>query len=89
MEPTQSPVKLNISYTIVTTVISVTNEWETVSGKKVGEETILEKVNRGWFVLFVGSYEKLFFGYEKPEFAKGDMVKITFTKQEPVDASPL
>lgn len=38
------------------------------------------KFDIGWFVLFNGSRERLFFGTEEPSFNKGDKVKITFER---------
>lgn len=46
----------------------------------------VEKVGDNYFVQFCGSRESLILG---PGFAKGDMVKITFEKQEPTDAQSI
>jgi hypothetical protein len=87
MEPDQAPIRqrLKINYTVLTRVVSVTNEDEiirVVKGTGKGE-WVQEKVNVGWFVLFEGSHEKLFFGKEQPQLKAGDSVKITI---EVVDA---
>jgi len=34
----------------------------------------------GWFVNFENSHESLFFGYDRPDFAIGEPIKITFER---------
>jgi hypothetical protein len=89
MESDQAPLvpkQLKINYIVQTRVVSVTNEDEiirVVKGTGKGE-WVQEKVNVGWFVLFEGSHEKLFFGKDQPYLKEGDLVKITIEK---IDAS--
>ena len=45
-----------------------------------GDSAVWEERSLGWFVHFDGSHELLYFGDERPEFEKGDLVKITFEK---------
>ncbi len=40
------------------------------------------KVDSNWYVCFEGSHEALSFGPERPDFAIGDKVHITFMKEE-------
>jgi hypothetical protein len=42
----------------------------------------LKQEAHGWFMLLEGSWEWLFVGAEKPDFAPGDRVKITIAKRE-------
>lgn len=80
---------LKIDYVIYTTVERVEQITETVRTYKEGDDIIVEKADRGWFIHFEGSRELIFFGMEQPRLAKGDIVKITFEKQEPTtDAIP-
>lgn len=46
-----------------------------------------EKVSLGYFALFEGSHEALHLGYEPPEIAVGDTIKITFEKVTPCPPS--
>lgn len=34
----------------------------------------------GWYMLLEGSWEKLYVGMDKPDFAVGDRVKLTIEK---------
>lgn len=43
----------------------------------------MEELAGGWWVQFDGSWESLYFGDEKPPFHVGNIIKITFEKQEP------
>lgn len=68
-------------YKILTTVKSVENVKQVVSGRKVKDadgqdETVLEYEDLGWFVVFEGSWEKLNFGTERPNLKKGQKVEI-------------
>lgn len=64
-------------YVIRTTVKKVEEVWETVSGRKVEDETILDKVFRGWFMTLEGSRESMNLGTEKPDLMAGQKVEIT------------
>lgn len=44
-----------------------------------------KEVDGQFFVHFVGSYESILLG---PGYAVGDVVKITFEKQEPINEHP-
>lgn len=66
------------TYTVTTTVLKV-DEHFNITVLKNGEE-IAQSL--GWFVHFEGSWESLYFGDVKPNFDKGDAVKITFERLE-------
>jgi hypothetical protein len=70
MEPTKT------AYAIYTRVVSVTREEYAVRGRIVDGQAIVDKQDLGWCVLFEGSHEKLFLGWDKPNLAAGDKVKI-------------
>lgn len=36
-----------------------------------------DAVSRGWFVLLEGSWEKLFWGMERPDVKVGDIMQVT------------
>lgn len=74
------PVEAKIKYIIHTRVVDIGEMSEVVSGKKVGDETILTTENRGYFVLFDGSRERLFLGWDEPRIKKGDKIKITIER---------
>jgi hypothetical protein len=63
-------------YKILTTVKSVEELDQVVSGRKVGDETVLTKEKLGWFVCFEGSWERLYLGFEEPELKVGQQVEI-------------
>lgn len=46
----------------------------------VGAEAKHESISLGWYVTFLGSWEALYFGPNKPELASGDRVTITFER---------
>lgn len=75
MEPAKT------AYAIYTQVVSVTQEEYAVRGRIVNGEAIVEKQDLGWYVLFEGSHEKLFLGWDRPELSAGDKVKILIERQ--------
>ena len=72
------PVKT--AYVVFTRVVSVTEEQYAVRGRIVDGQAIVEKAALGWYVLFEGSHEKLFLGWDRPELAAGDKVKISIER---------
>lgn len=79
MEPVTQPIK--VAYTIIAKVTKLgehfTKEWL----KGSGAEAEFTERSLGWFAMFEGSFEMLYFGETKPEFDTGNKVKITFTKE--------
>lgn len=71
-------------YVVMSTVHSVEERFDatySVDPKNEKGELIKERgASFGWFVRFEGSHESIHMGMEKPEFGKGDHVKITFEK---------
>lgn len=67
-------------YIIYTSVKSVSHEEVVIGTELVDGSWQPVKENRGWFVLFDGSWEKIYFGEVKPEFEPGDIIKLTFEK---------
>lgn len=81
MESVEEP--LRIVYTVYSTVKRVEEVFQTCTSYKneKGEyETIKESL--GWFVNFDGSWESICFGGDRPQFNKGDKIKITFERIE-------
>ena len=72
-----------MNYIIHSTVVSVTSEERVARGHMVNGEPVFDREKLGWFLLLLGSHEKLFLGWEKPELKTGDKVRITIAK-EPV-----
>lgn len=73
--------KINLAYTIMTTCISLEERFGRHYVSGVGNDAIFEKVSLGWYAIFDGSRESLYFGTEKPWFDKGDKIKVTFQRQ--------
>ena len=66
-------------YIIPTTVKSLEQKKKTISVHvdRAKDKVLIETVDIGWFVLFEGSQESLFVGFEKPEdLVPGSKVKI-------------
>lgn len=48
--------------------------------KGTGTEAAFKKEPDGWYIQINGAFS-LFVGYEKPDFEKGDTVKLTLEKE--------
>lgn len=73
-------------YAVWTKVVRVEERFKTEYVSGSGADVVNRQRSLGWFVQFLGSYEMLFLGLEKPDgLETGDTVKITVEKQ-PVDA---
>jgi hypothetical protein len=72
-----------IRYVIRTYVENVSEQHRVVSVKKdaVTGEVTSEAVFLGWFIRLRGSQEQLHVGWQKPDLAIGDQVKITIEKE--------
>lgn len=54
-----------------------------VSGRKVHDDVILTRENRGWFMLLEGSKEAVHVGYDEPVTIKpGAKCKVTIEVEE-------
>lgn len=80
MEPTQAPIT---RYVVHSTVLKVEERKAKLYVSGVGGDAIFNEVSRGWFVWLDGSFEAIHLGLEKPEFEKGDKVKVTFERIAP------
>lgn len=80
MEPTEATLKTN--YIIYSQVAHIGKYDATVGGymDEVTRQAMVIKEDRGWFVRFEGSQERMYFGEEEPTLKKGDKVKITIEK---------
>jgi hypothetical protein len=67
-------------YVVYTTVVAVREHVRNRHISGAGPDAIFQTETLGWFVHFAGSYEAIHMGPDKPEFAQGDRVKITFEK---------
>jgi hypothetical protein len=72
-----------IRYVIRTYVENVSEQHRTISVKKdaVTGEMTSETESLGWFIRLRGSQEQLHVGWQKPDLAIGDQVKITIEKE--------
>lgn len=69
-------------YVINTKVVKVEEKFDTIHVSGFGANVVQRQESKGWFVYLQGSYEALHLGYEKPAFAHGDAVRITFEKMD-------
>lgn len=69
-----------IVYVLLSTVTDVREHFKTVHLEGTGKEAKFTNNSLGWYVLFEGSGECLYFGETKPELDAGDKVKITFER---------
>lgn len=69
-----------MKYVIPTRVKLVEEVYRVVRADKRGDDVVVVRENLGWSVLFEGSHERLFLGYEKPDLQAGDPVRITIEK---------
>lgn len=67
-------------YIFYTTVIEVFEKFQPVYQGGIGDDSIFKDKSMGWFIHFVGSWEALHVGPDKPDMEKGDKVKITLEK---------
>jgi hypothetical protein len=69
-------------YVFKTRVAWVGTVTQTVGGYKDAEtgEIMCTVEDRGWFVRFEGSQERMHIGNEEPLLKKGDAVKVTIEK---------
>lgn len=82
MEPTKAKVTDKINYVIYSSVAHV-GKYDEIVGGYLDKETnkpMVIKEDRGWFVRFDGSQERMCFGSEEPQLKLGDKVKITIEK---------
>lgn len=69
-----------IRYIVETKVSSLKERFVDLYVSGFGSETVFRKESLGWFVFFVGSYEALSLGADKPDLEPGDKIIITIQK---------
>ena len=74
------PQETKIIYVINTEVLKISEEFARMYTSGFGESATFNKVSKGWFASFAGSYEALHLGYKEPEWKVGDKIRITFEK---------
>lgn len=67
-------------YVLMSTVEQVREHFKTVHLEGTGKDARFKNDSLGWYVLFEGSGECLYFGETRPELNVGDKVKITFER---------
>lgn len=67
-------------YVINSKVSAIQEEFDQKYISGFGDSAVFEKRSKGWFVFLEGSYEKLHLGTEKPDWKKGDKIRITMEK---------
>lgn len=69
-----------VRYAIFTTVVKTEERFRDIHVSGVGGDVVKRRESIGWYVHLQGSYEALHLGFEKPAFAHGDKIKITFER---------
>lgn len=69
-------------FLIKTKVLKIEELFDERYVKGVGKDVVFAKTSKGFFVLFEGSYEKLYLGMERPELQEGDRVRIIIENME-------
>ena len=67
-------------YVIYSHVVEVKEHFSKVHVAGVGTDATFSDQSLGWYVLFEGSQECLYFGEVRPELSAGDKVKISFER---------
>ena len=67
-------------YTVRAKVKRVFEQKDKKYQRGVGEGATFIERSAGWYVVFDGSWEALYFGTEAPDFAANDEVEISFMK---------
>jgi hypothetical protein len=67
-------------YILHSTVVEVREHFKTIYIEGISKDAIFKNQSFGWYVLFEGSGECLYFGESQPDLNKGDKVKITFER---------
>lgn len=68
------------AYVLHSTVVEVREHFKTTHVEGTGKDATFSNHSLGWYVLFEGSGECLYFGESRPELNEGDKVKITFER---------
>ena len=72
--------EVKMRYIINSKVSAIQEEFDQKYISGFGDNAVFEKKSKGWFVFLEGSYEKLHLGTEKPDWKKGDKIRITMEK---------
>lgn len=78
MESVETPLKIN--YTVLAHVAKVDEAFARDHVSGTGPDAIFTKRSLGWYVIFVGSTEAIYFGESRPQLNPGDKVKVTFER---------